>query len=429
MLWLLISLLSLAKLANAQPPLSLNEALRMGTTNNADLQTAIQREEIAQTNRLFGVPQRLPSLDLRLSQDNFVNQYNSPTNFVRGIYQDNSLGGGISGSWLLYNGGGVTMGQTRLNQLNQRASLETQAVRQQVSQAIIAAYYRVVVEIAKRAVRAEGVALSKARWVDFGQQERLGKVSLFDVLQAENLFLTDSTTYLKQEIDVQIAQNQLHTAIGWNQFGPVFLTDSLTLDPQPPAFSNMPGKLLSLNFTLRSQRMGVLIATNAVQLQRTALAPVIRLNSALYQSFTGTKFSDLPRIDGNSTSLLLAGFSVVLPLFQRETRRAIRQTELEQKLSQTAIKKTERQYLAEADRLSRSYQIQARIVALSDLLVSNTARSLAIARQRLQSNFSSLLEYRSTQLAYTEAKLNRLQALYELRLIDTSAKQLIGTLN
>ena len=85
-------------------------------------------------------------------------------------------------------------------------------------------------------VRAEGVALSKARFIDFREQERLGKASTFDVLQAENLFLTDSTTYLQQEIDLQTAQTQLHTTIGWNRFDSLVLTDSLPPVPSPPLF-------------------------------------------------------------------------------------------------------------------------------------------------------------------------------------------------
>lgn len=413
----------------AQTRLPLSEALRWGMIYNTDLQSATQREAIAIGNRQSGVPDRLPSLDLGISQANYLNQYNSPTTFVRGIYRDNSLNGALSGSWLLYNGGRVALSQIRLDRLVQQAALETQAVRQQVIRTIVAAYYQAVVEFAKLGVRVEGVVLSKARWADFSVQERLGKTSTFDVLQAENLFLTDSTTFLQQEINVQTAQNQLHAAIGWNRYEPLTLTDSLTPNPQPPAFANLSGKLISLNADLLSRRVGVSISDNTVRVQKTALKPTIRLNSSLYQSLTRTKFPELPRIDGYSTSLLLGGFSLTLPLLQgRETKRAIRQSELERGLNEIALKGAERQLQAQAELLGRSYQNQAKIVALSTLLTNNTARSLVIARNRLQSGFSNLIEYRAVQLAYTEAKLNRLQALYALKLIETDAKQLIGSL-
>ena len=428
--WLLVSIVLGSQPSLAQIRLPLTEAIRLGMTYNTDVLVAVRREAIATSNRQFGAPDRLPTLDLNVNQSNYFNQYNSPTSFVRGVYQDNALNGALSGSWLVYNGGRVYFGQTRLDRLSQQATLEIQAVRQQVSRAVVMAYYRAVVEREKLLVRAESVALSKARWIDFSTQERLGKASTFDVLQAENLFLTDSTSYLQQEIGVQTAQNQLHTAIGWNRFDPLFLTDSLTPGPQPPAFANLSGKLLSQNLNLRSQRLGVLISDTDVQLQKTALKPTVRLNSSLYQSFTGTKFPDIPRINGNSTSLLLAGLSVTVPLLRvSETKRAIRQSELERDLTKTTVKGAEQRLLAEADLLGRSYQTQAKIVALSVLLIQNTARSLAIARNRLQSGFSNLIEYRSVQLAYTEAKLNRLQALYELKLIESGAKQLVGNLN
>lgn len=430
-LWsIVLSIVLAGQVSRAQPSLSLAETLRLGLTYNIDMQAASQREAIAINNQRFGVSDRLPSLGVSISQNNFFNQYNSPTSYVRGIYQDNSVNGEILGSWLLYNGGRVALGQSRLNQLAQQAALETQAVRQRVSRTLVAAYYRVVVETAKLMVRAEGVNLSKARFIDFNQQERLGKASTFDVLQAENLFLTDSTSYLQQEIDVQTVQTQLHTTIGWNRFETPVLTDSLTPGPQPPAFSNLSGKLMSLNFDLRTQRMGILVSDNNIKLQKTAFKPTVRLNSSLYQNFTGTKFVDIPRINGNSTSLLLGGLSVSMPLLHsRELRRSIRQSELDRNLNELTLKGAERRLQVEAELLARSYQTQAKIVALSALLTNNASRSLVIARNRLQNGFSNLLEYRSVQLAYTEAKLNQLQALYALKLIEADAKQLVGNLN
>ncbi|QJW89354.1 TolC family protein [Spirosoma taeanense] len=427
--WLLLGLLLAELPVVAQTSLSLAETLRLGGIHNTDLQLAIQREAIAQSNQRIGVPDRLPSVVLGVSQNNYLNQYNSPTNFVRGIYQDNSLNGGISGSLLLYNGGRLGLSQIQLNQLALRAALETQAVRQQVNRLLVEAYYRVVVEGAKLGVRSESVALSKARWVDFKAQERLGKASTFDVLQAENLFLIDSTSYFQQDIEYQIAQNRLHTAIGWNRFEPIVLTDSLTPTLHPAIFFNLSGKLISLNFDLRSRRIGVMVAENTIRLQKTAFKPTVRLNSSIYQSFTGTKFPDIPRINGNATSLLLAGFSLSVPLLPgREARRAVRQSELERGLSEITVRGAERRLLAEADLLERSYQEQSRIVALSERLINNAARSLTIAHNRLLGGFSNLIEYRSVQLAYTEAKLNHLQALYALKLIESTARQLIGTL-
>lgn len=428
--WLLVNLLLAGPAGRAQTYLSLAETLRLGLANNTELQTALQREAIARSNQQFGVPDRLPSLNLSLSQDNYFNQYNSPTSYVRGIYQDNSLNGSINGSWLLYNGGRVALSQSRLEQLAQQAALETQAVRQRVSRALVAAYYRVVVETARLGVRAESVKLSKARFTDFQEQERLGKASTFDVLQAENLFLTDSTLYLQQEIDVQTAQNQLQTTIGWNRYELMTLTDSLTPGTRPPAFSNLSGKLLSLNFDLRSQRVGVLVSDNAIRLQKTAFKPTVRLNSSLYQSFTGTKFIDIPRINGNSTNFLIGGLSVSMPLLRsREIKRSIRQSELERTLTELTLKGAERRLQAEAELLARSYQTQEKIVVLSALLTTNAVRSLVIARNRLQNGFSNLIEYRSVQLAYTEARLNQLQALYALKLIEADARQLVGNLN
>ena len=431
-------------------PLSLMEALRLGSTYSVSLQTAIQQETIATSNRRFGPPDRLPTVDLNIGQTNYFNQFDSPTSFVRGIYRDNALNGSVSGNWLIYAGGRVNLGQTRLEQQEQQARLTTEAVRQQLKQSIITTYYGAVMEQEKLRVRAEGVALSKARRQDFDGQQRLGKASTFDLLQAENLLLSDSTAYLQQELQVLIAQNRLQLIIGSNRFESLLLTDSLTsgsppkpdltrpdrtrpdlnLNRQLPTFLNLTTKLLSQNPNLRAQRVGVLVAGNNVQLQKTARLPTLRLNSSFYQSFTGTKFPDVPLISGSSTNFMLAGFSLTMPLLpNRETDRAVRQSELERVLTETNLKGDERRLLAQADLLNRSYQTQATIVTLSKGLTQNAAQTLDIARNRLQTGFSSLFEYRAVQLAYTEAKLNELQALYALKLIEADAKQLIGALN
>jgi outer membrane protein TolC len=414
----------------AQVNLSLTDALRFGTLYNVDLQVATGREAIAVSNQKIGVPDRQPIADVSISQNNYVNKYDSPTSYVRGVYQDNSLNGGLNATWLLYNGGRVGLAQTLLNQQAQQASFRAQATRQAVNRSIIGAYYRAVVEREKLRVRAEAVALSKARWQDMGQQDRLGKASQFDVLQAENLFLTDSTILLQQEIARQTADNELHKAIGWNRFETLFLTDSLRPNPQPPAFANLPGKLLSLNYTLRSQRVGTQLLTADIQLRKTAFKPVLRLNASINHSFTSTKFPDFPRIDGNLTTGLPLGLSFVWPVFPSlEIKRGILQSELERTVVDLETKGAERRLLAEADLLGQSYQMQVKIVALSARLTTNASRSLVIARDRLMNGFSNLIEYRTMQLAYTEARLNQLQALYALKIIEADANVLIGALN
>jgi outer membrane protein TolC len=73
--------------------------------------------------------------------------------------------------------------------------------------------------------------------------------------------------------------------------------------------------------------------------------------------------------------------------------------------------------------------MQVKIVALSARLTTNASRSLVIARDRLMNGFSNLIEYRTMQLAYTEARLNQLQALYALKIIEADANVLIGALN
>jgi outer membrane protein TolC len=304
------------------------------------------------------------------------------------------------------------------------------ATRQSVNQTIIGAYYRAVVESEKQRVRAEAVTLSKARWLDMKQQDRLGKASLFDVLQAENLFLTDSTTLLQQEIAQQTAYNDLHKTIGWSRFDALVLTDSLKPNPQPPAFANLPGKLLSLNYTLRGQRVGSQILTADRQLRQTALQPVIRLNASINHSFTSTKFPDFPRIDGNLTTGLPLGLSLIWPILPSlDVKRAILQSVLERTVVDLETRGAERRLLAEADLLGQSYQMQAKVVALSARLTANASRSLVIARDRLMNGFSNLIEYRTMQLAYTEARLNQLQALYALKIIEADANALIGALN
>ncbi|GAB3752244.1 TolC family protein [Spirosoma pomorum] len=428
--WAGFFLLLIAQTGWAQNHLSLTDALRYGAQYNVELQVSIGREAIAVSNQKIGSPDRRPVVDVVAGQYNYANKYDTPTSFVRGVYQDNSVNGGLNASWLLYNGGRVAIGQRLLDQQLQQAKLRTLATRQSVNRTIIGAYYRAVVESEKQRVRAEAVTLSKARWLDMKQQDRLGKASLFDVLQAENLFLTDSTTLLQQEIAQQTAYNDLHKTIGWSRFDALVLTDSLKPNPQPPAFANLPGKLLSLNYTLRGQRVGSQILTADRQLRQTALQPVIRLNASINHSFTSTKFPDFPRIDGNLTTGLPLGLSFVWPVVPSlDVKRAILQSGLERTVVDLETRGAERRLLAEADLLGQSYQMQAKVVALSARLTTNASRSLVIARDRLMNGFSNLIEYRTMQLAYTEARLNQLQALYALKIIEADANALIGALN
>ncbi|MFH1296278.1 MAG: hypothetical protein ABIJ04_03280 [Bacteroidota bacterium] len=147
-----------------------------------------------------------------------VNRYdNTPSfdttsfSYVRGDQYTNSLTPYVNVRWLLFDGLSVTMNKQKL------ALLEQERLR----------------------VLNEVKDLSGDRYAYEMMRKELGNSVTFDVLQAKNSFLSDSTNYLLQELNVKNSRLRLNLLLGEPPSVQFTLVDSFRVELQEYAIYDL----------------------------------------------------------------------------------------------------------------------------------------------------------------------------------------------
>lgn len=413
----------------AQSQLSLEDAIKIGLQNNYKVQISKQQLEIARLNQQIGVTERFPSVSFDVGQNNLYSNNNSPINFVKGVFGDNSLNADFNTNYTIYNGNQRTIKKTQLNYLSKENEQLLKNTKASVIKDVIESYYKTIIEREKSQVLKETKSLSKLRLNDTKLQLSLGKASNFEVLRAENSFLIDSSSYLQQENLYQAALSKLNLVLGSDKSKNYVLTDKLDVNKDELNFEVLRSKMFSQNNEILAKQVVSYLNKTKIDLVRSQRNPNIGLNSRLGKSYSMTRFEGNTPIKGNISNFTI-GLRASIPIYNGgEIKRSINEAIIQNKIGELQLGELKQELSIELTNAFSSYQNQLKAVKLNQQLVKNLANSLQLVKGRLESGFSNALEYRTIQLEYVQSNFNYLESMYSLKSYEITIRKLIGELD
>jgi len=203
---------------HSQEPLTLDGAIIKGLENNFQIRIAQEQYSIVELNNKWGTVGRFPSINLGVRS---INRYdNTPVfdttafEYARGDQYTNSLTPNANLQWLLFDGLSVTMKKRKLEMLETYSLGYSTIVVENTIQSIILGYYLALLEEERLKVLGSVKGLSGDRYNYEMLRKDIGSSVTFDVLQAKNSFLSDSTNYLLQQLRVKKCLSSAKFIIG-----------------------------------------------------------------------------------------------------------------------------------------------------------------------------------------------------------------------
>ncbi len=415
-------------IAFCQNDLSISKAIQIGLNNNFGIKIKKIEEEIASEQLENANKQRLPRVDLFLTQMNSSNNSNSPTSFVQGFYNDRGWSMGVDANWIIFEGFKARIDQSRLEKLHQQSRGYTLLLVENTIQAIMLAYYNVLVKKEAVNVQEDAKERSEERYLDAQFQFQQGTSSGYDVLRFENSMLIDSTSSIVKKKAYALAMQQLNMAMGNKFYKAYKLTDEIDYQKSSYDFEKLQQKMASLNQELNNQYLNLTLRRNDIGLLKSSRYPKVAVNSGLTSNFNGTKFPELPRIKSNNFNFYL-NFSVNYNLFDGgEISRAIQEGQLKEEIANLEIEQVKQELSTTLQNAITNYDTQLAIITINDKLIANLKKNIALEKDRYKNGFSSLLDYRSLQQEMLNAELTRLEAIYELLVNEIEILKLTGSL-
>ena len=422
-----------------QEELSLTKAIEMTLENNYLLKIEAQNLEIARSNNDWAIAGRYPSIDATFSLNNGYTSINNPASFLTELSTfSTGIVPAVEASWILFDGYRVKFTKSQLEKLEELSEGNIQVAVENAIQATINAYYAALIQEEQLLVLQEVLALSRDR-IDYQEvRKEFGQAGTFDLLQAQDAYFNDSTSYLTQKNSRENALRSLNLAMGVDDFETRYeLTDRLEFLPEDYELEAIQTKMLANNKTLQTLFTNRELANINTKLEESTRSPTLSVRGGLNYNYNlangnGTLQSGQElELDAVKQKTLngFANFTLTYNLFDAGVKKKrIQNAQKEEIIAQLNVEDFKRTLSTQLNNTFATYNSQKELVLLTNELLENARENITIAEERFKGGLINSFDYRTIQLNYINASQSRLNAIFNLKNTETELIKLIGGL-
>lgn len=420
---------------SGESALSLSEAIATGLDKNFSIKIERQNIDIATRNNTWGAAGLYPTLTFNLVQGFNRTEIDNPTSFVQGAIQSRNLQPQLQLNWSLFSGFNVAITKERLEYLQQQSVGNAAIVIENTIQAIVEAYYTVLLQQEQLDVFERSMKLSKDKYSHSKLRGELGSAVTFDILQDKSAYLTDSSNYITQLYNLQNAKRNLNLLMGVDVETYYDYTDPLEVEVREISLDELYAKMVANNTNLKNQYINQEIFKRDIGIAKSSMFPSLSMslgasdNSQVQNLSQATFANGIPGEKGikSGNTNYNANFTLSFTIFDggrirrqienakvSEQIAAIRVDELKQTLKNNLVEQVENYRLR-----SRLYQIALENTRTSEF-------NLQLGEERYRNGTISSFDFRDLQLNYLRAALSELQTKYNLIETEIELMRLTG---
>lgn len=397
---------------NAAEPLSLGDAIERALEENYSIRIRAREHEVAETNNSWGAAGRYPTIKFNLSGNTQYNFNEGPD------VSSTSMAPGVALNWVLFDGFAVTIRKERLDLFEALSSGNTTVLVESTVQSVIQAYYNTLFARQKLNVLSDVRDLSRDRYDYMLNRQEIGHAVTYDVLQAKNAWLEDTSRYLQQEVTVRANMRDLAYLMGDDNAPDYQFTEALEPPESNYLLEDLKERMLSGNSNLKNQYIGTLLLGEDVRLARSNYLPTVSLSSGLDTPMSRSKTEGAPATTREWQDIY-AGFTLSLPLFDGGSRkRAVQVAHIEERIGGIETENLRHSLVNQLDNLYDLYTVQQRLIEVAEENLDAAKLNLSISDDRLRAGTITSFNYRDVQLIYLNASLALLQE--KLNIINTN---------
>lgn len=428
-LLLFLALGSVGLNAQTGEPLSLKGAIDIMLEKNFDIQIVEKKLESSKLNIGLGSAGFYPIIDVGAAQNN---RYDNTRAVVTTNSRDESVANSIRPymqlNWTLFNGFAAHIKKDRYDLIEELSEGNVALVVENKIQAVVLAYYQSLLNIEKLKSIEKVKRLSSDRFEYMQTKQSIGTAISYDVLQAQNAFLSDSTTFLLQQLELKKSLLNLNLLLGVDKASEFKLIDNFSVVEADYDFEAVESKMLSSNKTITNQYINQEILKKNTKFSRIVLYPSLRLSSGSDFSNSTLLYDGMTRNTSYSFDFY-ANFSLSFNLFNGgNTRGAIQDARIKEEIGKIEIEQMKQSLSNAMVSIFDMYRIRKQLLSVSDLSLEKAKLNLEMSTERFKSGAINSFNFRDVQLVYINAEFNRLEAVYNLLDANTEILRLSGSI-
>jgi outer membrane protein len=408
----------LSPLANifAQDSLSIERAILIGLENNFQIQISNKEAAIAANNNSWGQAGAYPSINLNAFANGAItnNVFGQPLGVTQTSVQ---LQPGIDLNWILFNGFRIRTTKHQLADLQLQSEGNVAIVVENTLQSILLSYYLAKLQEEALDVALEILRLSRDRYRYVQTRKSYGSAGTFDVLQAENNYLTDSSNALRQQLNYENALRNLNLVLSEPIEKQYYLRSEFDIDNNIRDFvlADLIAKLESNNKTLRNQYVYQEILKKNISINKSQWYPMLNLSMGSNYGTIGIYTENAGAANWNNGFDASARLTLTWTLSNGgNVRRAIENARIEEEIGQLQLEDMRRAMYNQLFNSLADYNIKRQLRQVAQLNVKSSRLNLDIAEEKFRSGAINSFNYRDIQIVYFNAARELLQANYNL---------------
>ncbi|NOR87063.1 MAG: hypothetical protein GQ527_05590 [Bacteroidales bacterium] len=405
--------------------LSLEDAVSIALEKNFDIQISKKYQESANVNNTWAAAGMFPSVSVGLSQTNRFTNSESMTTDDRTDAINAGVNPYIQLQWMLFNGFSVYITKDKLQLIKELSEGNTALIVENKIQAVVLAYYSSLRNLEKLETIEKVKKLSRDRYNYMQTKKDFGSAVSYDVLQAKNAYLSDSSNYLLQSLELKKSKLNLNLLMGVEKDIAFDLTSEFKSISEDYKYYDLEDKMFSSNKTLLNQYINQEVLMKDVALAKSLVWPSLSMAGGSEYASSYLRYSGTDPNNSYSYNFYV-NFSLNFNLYNGgKTRRAIQQAAIQQEIGdieQSQIKQTLSNGLLT---IYEMYEIRKQLLEVADARLESAQLNLDLSTENVKNGSINSFNFRDVQIQFINAEFSRVEAVYNL--IDTHTELLRAT--
>ncbi|MCP4311805.1 MAG: TolC family protein [Bacteroidetes bacterium] len=390
----------------SQGALTLSGALGMAMENNYGLIISRAGTEIAAINNNPGNAGRYPTIGFDASENNNYD--------LRSDTYSSRFSAGVGLNWVLFDGFRVNITKAKLGNLESLSAGRLGVVIESTIEDVILGYYGVLLQQEQLKVLQTIMELSNDRYQYELDRKSLGGSVTYNVLQAQNVYLTDKANYMNQEVVVRNSVRNLNFLMGESPTTTWNFSEPFEADTTEYRLADLLSKMKASNQTLKNQYTNLLLLGNETSLKRANYSPTLSLGTGVDLSESLSVTVDQPTNNNGSLSPY-GNLRLSYDIYSAGVRRrSLEVARINEELAQVEISEMEHALTNELFNLADYYGVRVELLNVANENMEAAELNLSISEEKYRSGVINSFNYRDVQLIYLNAALRRLRAVYNL---------------
>jgi outer membrane protein len=434
-LWV-VSVQGFSQDVGTNTPLTLQEAIKIAMDKNSELKTAQLEIERSDARVMEAWGNAMPSIDVT---GNLTRALKKPVFFLPDFSDLNSgrtvpirigsnysIDATLSATQILFNGA-VFVGVGAAHIYSNLAKDLYYSKQVEIVSKVRKAYYTTLLAREVVAMMHASLKNAEANLNNVLLLQKQGIVSEYDQLRASVQVENLRPSVIQSENNYELAIDALRTTIGVDRNENIVISDSLTMHPvEDSVLTNAEENVLRVNPDLSSIHRQIELNKAAVWAERSNYLPTIAaFGQYQYQAAKDEfKFSGADLISSSQI-----GLSVSLNIFQGlQTWARVEQAQVEQMKSEEQRVTLERNLKTGVHSIIGNLRQAQKRLEAQEKTVETAEKGYQIVSARFLANAATQLEVNDAEVALTQAKVNRIQALYDYLVASADLDQILGRL-